>query len=183
MCAYMRLGVAWVRMDGSICPHGLTFLSLTDTHIRSLHKTIRGFLLLFPTRKNRLSTPSWIPVAEQHAISMLAAHITWLRKIGSQSPAMFLARKVGRSSGTRCYHPNTSASSRISTDTFRLLFRLALTECCSLSKAQAYKFGTHSFRLAAMELMRQRGVPAELRQQMGDWMSEAAGHPCSIQHN
>ena len=172
ICACLRRGVAWVRMDGSVFQDGIVALPPSRTVNKPLHEVIRGFLVLFPTRKNRQATPSWIPVAERHAITMLAAHITWLTKAGSRSPAMFLARKVGRVSGIRCYPPNTSASSMMSANTFRSLFRLALTECCNLSITQAGQFGTHSFRLAAMELMRKRGVPAELRQQMGDWMSE-----------
>ena len=34
------------------------------------------------------------------------------------------------------------------------------------------EFGTHSNRVAAVELLRQKGVPSELRQQLGDWMTQ-----------
>ena len=34
--------------------------------------------------------------------------------------------------------------------------------------------GTHSNRIGAQELLRARGVPRELRQQLGDWMSESS---------
>ena len=172
LCSCLRLGVAWVRMDGSVHSCGAAPTSQSSGPARAIHKSFRGFMLLFPTRKNRQATPSWIPVAEQHAISMLAEHISWLATIGSKSPSMFLARRVGRTSGSRCYLPNTSVSSQMSTSSFRNLFRSALQECCAFSKPQAGEFGTHSFRLAAMEMMRKRGMSAELRQQMGDWMSE-----------
>jgi hypothetical protein len=111
-------------------------------------------------------------VAEKSAINLLADHLSWLSSVGSKSPAMFLARRIARWHGKRVYLPNTSPFSTMSPNSFRTLIRLAMTECCNFSAAQAKEFGTHSCRLAAMELMRKNGVPAELRQQMGDWMSE-----------
>ena len=53
----------------------------------------------------------------------------------------------------------------------RKLIRLALVECCGLSTQQASHFGTHSLRIGAMEILRSKGVPAELRQQLGGWIS------------
>jgi hypothetical protein len=172
MCACLRRGIEWVAKDGSIIRGPITQLQRSAGPGFSLDRAVRGFLILFSTRKNRLSTPSWVPVAEKSAINLLAIHLAWLSTVGSKSPAMFLARRVGRSRGARVYLPNTSHSSEMSTDTFRTLIRAALTECCKFSPTQAKEFGTHSCRLAAMELMRRNGVPAELRQQMGDWMSE-----------
>ena len=60
----------------------------------------------------------------------------------------------------------------MSPDTLRTLLRRALMECCGLSWEQAKEFGTHSPRIGAMEELRKCGVPAELRQQLGDWMSQ-----------
>ena len=172
LCACLRHGVEWVASDGSLIRGPIDMVQRSAGPGFELSEAIRGFLILFPTRKNRQSTPSWIPVAEKSAINLLADHLAWLSAIGSSSTSMFLARRIGRANGARVYRPNTTPSSQISTTTFRSLVRVALTECCNFSPTQAKEFGTHSFRLAAMELMRKNGVPAELRQQMGDWMSE-----------
>ena len=59
----------------------------------------------------------------------------------------------------------------MSVDSFRIVVRLSLVECCGLSTEQAAQYGTHSLRIGAMELVRSRGVPAEIRQQLGGWMS------------
>ena len=66
--------------------------------------------------------------------------------------------------------------------------RQALVECCELSPAQAREYGTHSFRVGSVELLRRIGVPAETRQQLGGWMSAdcALGYlqlPVSAQFN
>ena len=45
--------------------------------------------------------------------------------------------------------------------------------CCGIKVSHAEEFGTHSNRIAAIEILRRRGVPRELRQQLGDWMSKS----------
>ena len=132
---------------------------------------VRGFLMLLPFRKNRQSQSSWIPVADGSAVRMLASHLQWLRAVKSKSDALFVARRPVRRGKRTVFPPNLSMDSRMSVDSFRKLFRQALTECCGLTKAQASRYGTHCFRITAIELLRRRGVSAELRQQMGDWMS------------
>ena len=62
----------------------------------------------------------------------------------------------------------------MSVNAFRALTHKALRECCNLSQSQANAFGTHSFRIGAIELLRARGVPSELRKQLGGWMSRTA---------
>ena len=56
----------------------------------------------------------------------------------------------------------------------RLLTRQALVECYQLTPVQAGRFGTQSFRVGAVELLRRKGVPAEIRQQLGGWMPTSA---------
>ena len=85
---------------------------------------------------------------------------------------MFPARKRVRGKGRSniWFEPNPEVP--MSTSAFRELFRRALRECCGLTEKQAMEFGTHSPRIGALEALRQAGVPAELRQQLGGWMSE-----------
>ena len=60
----------------------------------------------------------------------------------------------------------------MSTDTLRALLRRALVECCGLTHEQAAEFDTNSPRIGVMEELMKCGVPDELRQQLGNWMSE-----------
>jgi hypothetical protein len=62
----------------------------------------------------------------------------------------------------------------MSVTAFRKFIRLALVECCELSPDQAKQFGTHSLRIGAVELLRHKGVPANIRQQLGGWMSASS---------
>ena len=87
---------------------------------------------------------------------------------------LFPARVSVRRGGVRSYVPSMRADAHISVQSFRALIRLALVECCNLTTEQAAEFGTHSLRIGAMELLRSKGVPAEIRQQLGGWMSAVA---------
>ena len=164
----LRRGISWVRRNGT-----QTFLPPRFT-TADPHTIIRGFLLLFPARKNRRDSPSWVPIAEKSAIRLMSNHLRWLNSM-PKVHYLFPARARKRAAGRHGVHfvPNTSSKSRMSTSSFRTLLRLALVECCALSHAQAKLFGTHSPRLGAMEELRKCGVPAELRQQLGAWMSQA----------
>ena len=55
---------------------------------------------------------------------------------------------------------------------FRKLLRQSIVECCDVPAEIAQEYGTHSPRLGAIQLLRKQNVPAELRQQMGQWMSK-----------
>ena len=172
----LREGISWVRKDGT------QFLS-RDSHPPrpccdkpSCDNTacVRGFLLLFPSRKNHQNVPSWIPIAEKSAIRMMANHIAWLRTL---PPGRFLfpARTRIRPkapNGPIHYIPKTEYNSQMSTKTLRTLLRRALVECCGLTQPQADKYGTHSPRIGTIEELRKCGVPSELRQQLGHWMSQ-----------
>ena len=164
----LRRGISWVRYDGTQCS------TPTAGARANCQQTFRGFLILFPTRKNHRDSPSWVPIAEKSAKQLMASHLRWLETMPSVH-YMFPARKRQRTSGRKGVYfiPNNSAKSRMSTSSFRTLLRLALVECCGLSADQAKLFGTHGPRLGSMEELRKCGVPAELRQQLGAWMSQS----------
>ena len=164
----LRRGISWVRRDGT------QTLIPPRCSQEDLHKHVRGFLLLFPRRKNRRDSPTWVPIAEKSAIRLMANHLRWLDTM-PEAHYMFLARRRSRKAGRHGVHftPNSSSTSKMSTSSFRYLLRFALVKCCGLSWAQAKLFGTHSPRIGAMEELRKCGVPSELRQQLGAWMSQA----------
>ena len=133
--------------------------------------------MLFPGRKNIRNSPSWIPVAEKNAVAMMTRHLRWLSRL-PDGRFMFPARKRVRSKDTNgkvniSWAPNTSRDSQMFTASFRTLLRQALVECCNLTEAQAAQFGTHSPRIGSVEELRKCGVSAELRRQLGGWMSQA----------
>lgn len=166
-----RKGITWIKNDGTTYRGS----KKPTRHCHNKHckrkNCVRGFLILLPFRKNRQSQPTWMPVAERSAVRMMADHLSWLDENSCQSDKLFIARKVGRHHRKITFPPNLSSTSSMSTQSFRTILRQAIQECCGMSSAHASKYGTHSFRIAAMELLRKRGVSAELRQQMGDWMS------------
>ena len=173
--AWRREGLAWVRRDGTqvsqtrFKPHRYG----PRAGPRAGH--VRGFMLLFPSRKNKQSTPSWIPVISATAVLLLSRHLQWLDGLRtSGGGCLFPARVSARIQGQRLYNPATNPESSMSVNSLRALIRLALRECCGLSAAQADQFGTHCLRVGAIELLRQKGVPAELRQQLGGWMSASS---------
>ena len=62
---------------------------------------------------------------------------------------------------------------RMDVGSVRALLRQAISECCDIPAHFAAEYGTHRPRLGAVELLRRHNVPAELRQQMGQWMSQS----------
>ena len=64
----------------------------------------------------------------------------------------------------------------MSVNVFRKLICMALVECCGLTPEQTKEFGTHSLRIGAIELLRQKGVPANIRQQLGGLDVCGIGH-------
>jgi len=178
MVAWRRDGIAWVRPDGTQFPLNQFSPALTfGSNPRELLRRIRGFLLLFPSRKNKQSTPSWIPSISAPTILLLSRHLQWLdavRPSHGEGACLFPARVCTRNGGQREYLPNLCPDSAMSVNVLRTLLRQALVECCGLTDVQAKEFGTHCIRVGAIEILRQRGVPADLRQQLGGWMSAAS---------
>ena len=174
ICSCLRRGVAWVLQSGRV---------ITDESFRPEHhckdkncrrqNCVRGFLILFPSRKNKQNSPSWVPVASAAAVRLMTSHLDWL---DSTYPTgcrhLFLPRRSSRASGRRTYSAPLNPNARMSVQTFRNLLRQCIVQCCGLDPSLAAEYGTHSPRLGAIELMRKHGVPAELRQQMGQWMSQ-----------
>ena len=179
MVSCLREGYAWVRKDGTLVNNSLSFTPQQSCNAKqcSHPACVRGFLILFPGRKNRRNSPSWIPVAEMNAVAMMARHLRWLRH-AHKGRFMFPARKRTRRRNVDgkvdiSWAPNTSRNSQMSTASFRALIRQALVECCNLTEQQASRFGTHSPKIGSVEELRKCGVPAELRQQLGAWMSQS----------
>ena len=174
--ACLRDGVSWVSKDGTQPAEQANFSPQQCCSRNACSNTdcVRGFLLLFPFKKNHRTRPCWVPVAEKAALRLMAKHLKWLKTL-PPGTYLFPARRRVRPRtpvGPISFVPNTDKNSRMSPDTLRTLLRRALMECCGLSWEQAKEFGTHSPRIGAMEELRKCGVPAELRQQLGDWMSQ-----------
>ena len=60
----------------------------------------------------------------------------------------------------------------MSVNSLRYLVRQAIRECCEIPGHLVKEFGTHSIKIGALEYLRSRGVPEELRRQLGGWMSK-----------
>ena len=173
----LRKGLSWVRKDGTQPANATTFYPVQRCQAPSCShpECVRGFLRLFPSRKNRRNSPSWVPVAEKSAVRMMARHMRWLGSL-PQGLYMFPARKRCQkveADSPVSFAPNGAHDSRMSTRSFRGLIRQALLDCCGLSQMQARLFGTHSPRIGTVEELRRCGVPAELRKQLGAWMSRS----------
>ena len=190
VCSCLRQGLTWVRHDGTqIRSPSFVPTVVAGPTGAAVASAVKGFLVLLPSRKNRQSTPTWVPVISSTVIAMLARHISWLDATrGCADGCLFPARASARKAGARVYVPSASHDKPMSVQSFRKLIRLALVECCGLTPQQAAEFGTHSLRIGAMEIFRSKGVPAELRQQLGGWLSavSALGYlqlPVSAQFN
>ena len=169
-------GISWVSCRGYQIPPAecLNPAIMCDRSGCDHPRCVKGFLALIPFRKNRQHEPTWIPVAEKNAIELMAAQQQFLRSVDSCSHALYLPRDtVTYVNQKPVYLPLTYPGSAMSTDSFRSLIRLALRECCGLTKEQADQYGTHSLKIGAIELLRSRGVGNELRQQLGGWMSSS----------
>ena len=132
---------------------------------------IRGFLLLIPFRKNCQNQPTWIPIAEINAMALMASHLRFLQRVASRSSYMFLPMVPPVTTVASQHVPGTGPDDYMTVNDLRALIRRALCECCDLSPQQAARFGTHSLKIGAVEVLRARGASAELRQQLGGWMS------------
>ena len=174
VCACLRTGIAWVRQSGALV-HDDDFVPghhCKDKQCRHAN-CVRGFMILFPSRKNSQSTPAWIPIASAAAVDLMIRHLEWMKRICPLGGKyMFLPRQAIRSSGKRIYTVPLNPRAGIDVASYRTLLRQCIMESCEISKQLANKYGTHSPRLGAVELLRKHGVPAELRQQMGQWMSQ-----------
>ena len=173
----LRRGIAWILMDGTQPPESQshTFQPSQCSQKQCTHPTcVRGFLLLFPARKNRRNSPSWIPIGERSAIKLMGDHLHFLRSLPPGN-YMFPARKRHRPRPApgATFVPNTGMNSKMSTSSFRSMVRLALVDCCGLTWEQAMMFGTHSPRIGTTEELRRCGVSSEMRQQLGAWMTQS----------
>ena len=173
VCACLRRGIAWVLQNGRVVSSDKFVPGHHCKNKNCKHqRCVRGFLLLFPSRKNRQNSPSWIPVASAAAVRLMSAHLRWLdRAYPTQCKHLFVPRRPSRASGKRVYTVPTDKNAKMRVQSFRGLLRQCIEQCCGLKAAVAAEYGTHSPRLGAVELLRKHGVSAEMRQQMGQWMS------------
>ena len=172
----LREGLSWVRSDGTQVRSPYFVPALTaGPHGPDPASAVKGFMILIPSRKNKQASPTWIPVVAVTVISLLAVHVRWLDSaIGTRCGCMFPARVASRRAGRRVYVPASSPDAAMSVDSFRRLLRQALVQCCGLNEGQAAHYGTHSLRIGAVEHLRSLGISAEMRQQLGGWMSASA---------
>ena len=170
----LRHGLSWVRADGTLV-HDSRFIPDAICHDLQCRRArcIRGLLLLLPFRKNKVSTPSWMPILERNALRLLCAHLRFLRASKVRSTYLFVPRAKRIVNRRHTFVPAPGGRNPMSTDTMRTLLRQAIVECCSLSATQAAMFGGHSVKNGAIEALRARGVESETRKQLGDWMSPA----------
>ena len=172
ICDCLRDGITWVRADGTMI-HDTTFVPSKicgDTKCRR-HACIRGLLLLLPYRKNKVATPSWMPVMERATLRLLCQHLRWLRRQCPRTKFLFVPRVKRGFYQKQAFVPSPSVRNPMHVNTLRLLLRQALVECCGLTQPQADMFGTHSIKNGAIEALRASGVDSETRRQLGDWMS------------
>ena len=170
----VQFGFAWVRHNGTLL-HDTSIIpdrSRCSGILCKATNCVRGVLLLLPYRKNKQHEPTWIPISDPCALTIFAAYLRWRAKVATKNKAMFPARRPARRNGARCYVPATGADQPMKTDTLRTLIRQACMECCRLPQHLARQMGTHRIKIGALERLRSRSVPAELRQQLGGWMSQ-----------
>ena len=173
-CECLRHGLSWVKADGSLVHDTRIIPSTFCSHSNcSRASCVRGVLLLLPFRKNKQSTPSWMPILERHTLRLLADHLRFLRREGVTATHLFIPRRKRIVKRQHVFVPAKASQTPMTPDKLRFLFRQAIVECCGLSPTQAAMFGTHSVKNGAVEALRASGVDSETRQQLGDWMSPA----------
>ena len=82
------------------------------------------------------------------------------------------ARSPFSHTGKRTYKPATGVDQVMNVDDFREWIRKAYMECCGIDLSIAKEIGTHSIKIGSIEFLRAKGVPEELRRQLGGWMSK-----------
>ena len=173
-CECLRHGVAWVRANGTLVHDSRIIPRVFCSTAKCSKATCtRGVLLLIPFRKNKQSTPSWMPIMERNTLRLLSDHLRFLRSAGVKSPHLFVPRRKRVVSGRHIFVPAVDSPTPISPDSLKTLFRQAIVECCGLTPTQASLFGAHSIKNGAIEALRASGVKSETRKQLGDWMSPA----------
>ena len=173
-CECLKHGLSWVRADGTL-EHDSRFIPPTICHNMRCVKPscVRGLLLLLPFRKNKQSTPSWMPILERNTLRILCEHLRFLRRERVTSAHLFVPRRKRIVRGVHVFVPATNSPTPMTPNQLRSLFRQAIVECCGLTPTQAAMFGTHSVKNGAVEALRASGVQSETRRQLGDWMSPA----------
>ena len=167
-------GIAWVRHDGAL--HGdpalIPDIASCAGACCVAKSCARGVLLLVPWRKNKQNVPSWLPISDHGALVLLARHMRWRLSVARANLCMFPALRPARRAGQRTYRPATGTDDAMDVDSLREWIRKACMECCGIDLRLAKEFGTHSIKIGSVEYLRSKGVPEELRRQLGGWMSK-----------
>ena len=148
ICECLKDGVTWVRADGTMI-HDTTFIpSAICSNMQCRKPTcIRGLLLLLPFRKNKVATPSWMPVLERNTLRLLCRHLRWLREHAANTKFLFVPRIKRGHYHNQVFVPSPFVRNPMHVNTLRLLLRQALVQCCVLTVQQAAMFGTHSIKI------------------------------------
>ena len=129
ICDCLRDGITWVREDGTMI-HDTTFVPskiCRDMKCKK-HVCIRGLLLLLPFRKNKVSTPSWMPVLERATLRLLCQHLRWLRRQCPHTKFLFVPRVKRGFYQKQVFAPSPAVRNPMHVNTLRLLLRQALVE-------------------------------------------------------
>ena len=96
-----REGIEWVRPDGTQVRVPLyNPASSIGATTAALLNHRRGFLVLFPSRKNHQFTSTCVPVISSAVVSLLARHVKWLDTVRGPIPGcLFPARRSARRDG------------------------------------------------------------------------------------
>ena len=127
----IREGLVWVRHDGTQVnsPYFVPVLT-AGPHGPVSESSVKGFMILLPSRENKQASPTWIPVISAAVISLLAVHVAWLDSVrGPRCGCIFPARVTARKAGNRVYVPGASPEAAISVDSFRRLLPAAPHIC------------------------------------------------------
>ena len=163
----MRLGEMIVLRIESV---RLVFLDGSEILCQDMRKLPRaqeltGVLLHLPWRKNHRSLDCWIPVACNKVISLLVAHVSWLRSVKSDSVFLFPSRR-----GTK-----VSQRNHVGHQSVVRAMRHALTECVPLMSRQWSRLFTgHALRVGGSNEMRKLGIADEVHRRLGGWMTLVA---------
>ena len=174
ICECLRHGLAWVRCDGTLS-HDTRQIPEAICRAKGCRgaSCVKGMLLLLPFRKNKQSTPSWMPVMERNALRLLCEHLRFLRRSRVKSQFMFIPRMKRIVNKVHIFVPSNNVETPMSPDNLRTLLRQAIRECCALAPGRESMFGAHSVKNGAVNALRASGVDSETRRQLGDWMSPA----------
>ena len=148
-----------------------------------------GVQICLTVRKNnQTGSPEWVPIADSRrpnsVVSVLRRYVESMGYIIPEEgcipdAADFLFRPVSQDNGKTHRHlqaPRLGDGSVMlkfspSKDYAQFLrfFRFGLSSCCGVPKDQLKLYGTQSMRSGGNTLLWRKGIPAEIRREIGRW--------------